>query len=111
MATDVIRGSAAFYSSGTPGRAIVQIKSNHLVTDDLSEPSSYYHGPGRSTRLTRICSLHITGETMFPPWVPFLSAGIRAGDGLRPSDRPPAPTRRMCLTDLRLGWLMAALAG
>jgi uncharacterized OsmC-like protein len=42
----LIRGSAACYFSGTPGRAIVQIKSNHLVTDDPSEPSSYYHGPG-----------------------------------------------------------------
>ncbi len=66
MATDVIRGSAACYSSGTSGRAIVQIKSNHLVTDDPSEPSSYYHGPGRSTRLTRTVPLHITGETMLP---------------------------------------------
>ena len=48
MATDVIRGSAACYSSGTPGRAIVQVRNNHLVTDDPSEPSSYYHGPGEA---------------------------------------------------------------
>ena len=48
MADDVIRGSAACYSSATPGRAIVQIRQNHLVTDDPSEPSGYYHGPGEA---------------------------------------------------------------
>jgi uncharacterized OsmC-like protein len=48
VATDVIRGEAACYSSGTPGRAIVQIKSNHIVTDDPSEPSTYYNGPGEA---------------------------------------------------------------
>ena len=48
MATDVIHGSAACYSSGTPGRAIVQVRQNHLVTDDPSEPSSYYNGPGEA---------------------------------------------------------------
>ncbi len=37
MATDLIRGSAACYSSGTPGRAIVQVRENHLVTDDPSD--------------------------------------------------------------------------
>jgi uncharacterized OsmC-like protein len=48
VAADLIRGSAACYSSGTPGRAIVQVRQNHLVTDDPAEPSSYYHGPGES---------------------------------------------------------------
>ena len=48
MSDEVIRGSAACYSSATPGRAIVQIRKNHLVTDDPSEPSSYYHGPGEA---------------------------------------------------------------
>jgi len=48
VATDVIRSEAACYSSGTPGRAIVQIKSNHIVTDDPSEPSTYYNGPGEA---------------------------------------------------------------
>ena len=46
MASEVITGSAACYSSGTPGRAIVQIRHNHLVTDDPAEPRSYYQGPG-----------------------------------------------------------------
>src|SRR5215472_624463 len=46
--SDVIAGSAACYSSATPGRAIVRIRGNHLVTDDPSEPSSYYHGPGEA---------------------------------------------------------------
>ena len=46
--TDLIRGSAACYSSATRGRAIVQIRDNHLVTDDPAEPSSYYHGPGEA---------------------------------------------------------------
>jgi hypothetical protein len=45
---DLIQGGAACYSSGTAGRAIVQIRQNHLVTDDPSEPSSYYHGPGEA---------------------------------------------------------------
>jgi uncharacterized OsmC-like protein len=45
---DLIRGTAACYSSATPGRAIVQIRNNHLVTDDPSEPSGYYHGPGEA---------------------------------------------------------------
>ena len=48
MATDVITGSAVCYSSATPGRAIVQIRDNHLVTDDPSEPSGYYQGPGEA---------------------------------------------------------------
>lgn len=48
MASDVITGSAACYSTATPGRAIVQIRSNHLVTDDPAEPSSYYQGPGEA---------------------------------------------------------------
>jgi uncharacterized OsmC-like protein len=48
VSADLIRGSAACYSSGTPGRAIVQVRENHLVTDDPSEPSSYYHGPGEA---------------------------------------------------------------
>jgi uncharacterized OsmC-like protein len=45
---DVIRGTASCYSSATPGRAIVQIRDNHLVTDDPSEPASYYQGPGEA---------------------------------------------------------------
>jgi uncharacterized OsmC-like protein len=45
---EVIVGSAACYSSATPGRAVVQIRHNHLVTDDPSEPSSYYQGPGEA---------------------------------------------------------------
>lgn len=48
MTTDVISGAATCYSSATPGRAIVQIRQNHLVTDDPSEPSSYYQGPGEA---------------------------------------------------------------
>ena len=48
MATDLIRGSAACYSTATPGRAIVQVRDNHLVTDDPSQPSSYYQGPGEA---------------------------------------------------------------
>jgi uncharacterized OsmC-like protein len=48
VSADLIRGSVACYSSGTPGRAIVQVRENHLVTDDPSEPSSYYHGPGEA---------------------------------------------------------------
>ncbi len=48
MSGDVIRGSAACYSSATPGRAIVQIRDNHVVTDDPSEPASYYQGPGEA---------------------------------------------------------------
>jgi uncharacterized OsmC-like protein len=48
VATDLIRGSAACYSTATPGRAIVQVRDNHLVTDDPSEPSSYYQGPGEA---------------------------------------------------------------
>src|SRR5215472_3221860 len=46
--SDVIAGSAACYSSATPGRAIVQIRDNHLVTDDPSQPSTYYQGPGEA---------------------------------------------------------------
>jgi uncharacterized OsmC-like protein len=46
--SDVIRGSAACYSTATPGRAVVQIRQNHVVTDDPSEPSSYYQGPGEA---------------------------------------------------------------
>lgn len=45
---DVITGSAACYSSGTPGRAIVQVRHNHFVTDDPSEPASHYQGPGEA---------------------------------------------------------------
>jgi uncharacterized OsmC-like protein len=41
---EVITGSAACYSSGTPGRAIIQVRQNHLVTDDPSTPG--YGGPG-----------------------------------------------------------------
>jgi uncharacterized OsmC-like protein len=43
---EVIIGSAACYSSGTPGRAIVQVRGNHLVTDDPATP--YYGGPGEA---------------------------------------------------------------
>jgi uncharacterized OsmC-like protein len=42
----VITGRAACYSSGTPGRAIVQVRSNHLVTDDPATP--LYGGPGEA---------------------------------------------------------------
>jgi len=42
----VISGRAACYSSGTPGRAIVQVRSNHLVTDDPATP--LYDGPGEA---------------------------------------------------------------
>ncbi|HEX3454338.1 MAG TPA: OsmC family protein [Gaiellaceae bacterium] len=48
MSGDVIRGSASCYSSATPGRAIVQIRDNHVVTDDPSQPASYYKGPGEA---------------------------------------------------------------
>jgi uncharacterized OsmC-like protein len=48
VSDDLIRGSAACYSSATPGRAVVQIRSNHIVTDDPSEPASVYHGPGEA---------------------------------------------------------------
>jgi uncharacterized OsmC-like protein len=46
--SELISGRAACYSSGTPGRAIVQVRSNHFVTDDPSTPSSYYNGPGEA---------------------------------------------------------------
>jgi uncharacterized OsmC-like protein len=46
--TDVIKGTAACYSSGVAGRAIVQVRSNHFVTDDPSAPASYYSGPGEA---------------------------------------------------------------
>jgi uncharacterized OsmC-like protein len=46
--SELITGSAACYSSGTPGRAIVQVRSNHFVTDDPAEPASYYSGPGEA---------------------------------------------------------------
>jgi uncharacterized OsmC-like protein len=46
--SDVITGTAACYSSGTPGRAIVQIRDQHLVTDDPSQPAAYYQGPGEA---------------------------------------------------------------
>ena len=46
VASEVITGRAVCYSTATPGRAIVQARHNHLVTDDPSEPSSYYQGPG-----------------------------------------------------------------
>ena len=45
---DVIAGTAACYSSATPGRAVVQIRENHIVTDDPSQPSTYYQGPGEA---------------------------------------------------------------
>jgi uncharacterized OsmC-like protein len=48
VADELIRGSAACYSSATPGRAVVQMRHNHVVTDDPSEPSSYYQGPGEA---------------------------------------------------------------
>jgi uncharacterized OsmC-like protein len=48
VAADLITGSAACYSTASPGRAIIQVRQNHLVTDDPSEPSSYYHGPGEA---------------------------------------------------------------
>ena len=48
MSGDVIRGTASCYSSATPGRAIVQIRDNHVVTDDPSQPASYYQGPGEA---------------------------------------------------------------
>jgi uncharacterized OsmC-like protein len=43
---DLISGTAACYSSGTAGRAIVQVRSNHFVTDDPSSP--HYNGPGEA---------------------------------------------------------------
>jgi uncharacterized OsmC-like protein len=43
---ELISGGAACYSSGTPGRAIVQVRSNHLVTDDPATP--LYKGPGEA---------------------------------------------------------------
>jgi uncharacterized OsmC-like protein len=42
--SELIHGAAACYSSGTPGRAVVQVRNNHLVTDDPSGP--HYGGPG-----------------------------------------------------------------
>ena len=48
MSADLIRGNAACYSSGTAGRAIVQVRSHHLVTDDPSQPARYYQGPGEA---------------------------------------------------------------
>ena len=45
---DLITASAACYSSATPGRAIVQIRDNHLVTDDPAQPATYYQGPGQA---------------------------------------------------------------
>jgi len=45
---DLITGTAACYSSGTPGRAIVQVRENHIVTDDPSQPASVYQGPGEA---------------------------------------------------------------
>ena len=46
--SNLITGGASCYSSSVAGRAIVQVRSNHLVTDDPSEPSSYYNGPGEA---------------------------------------------------------------
>src|SRR4029077_14155765 len=46
--SNLITGGAACYSSGVAGRAIVQVRSNHFVTDDPSEPASYYNGPGEA---------------------------------------------------------------
>jgi uncharacterized OsmC-like protein len=48
VATELITGSVSCYSSATPGRAIVQVRDNHIVTDDPSQPSSYYQGPGEA---------------------------------------------------------------
>lgn len=45
---DVITGTAACYSSATSGRAIVQIRNQHIVTDDPSQPAAYYQGPGEA---------------------------------------------------------------
>src|SRR5438552_14091256 len=42
--SELISGHAACYSSGTAGRAIVQVRSNHFVTDDPASP--LYNGPG-----------------------------------------------------------------
>ena len=44
--SELISGRAACYSSGTEGRAIVQARSNHLVTDDPATP--LYNGPGEA---------------------------------------------------------------
>ena len=44
--SELISGRAACYSSGTPGRAIVQVRSSHLVTDDPAGP--LYNGPGEA---------------------------------------------------------------
>ena len=46
--SNLITGGAACYSSGVAGRAIVQVRANHFVTDDPSEPSAYYSGPGEA---------------------------------------------------------------
>jgi uncharacterized OsmC-like protein len=46
--SNLITGGAACYSSGVAGRALVQVRSNHFVTDDPSEPSPYYSGPGEA---------------------------------------------------------------
>ncbi len=46
--SNLITGGAACYSSGVAGRAIVQVRSNHFVTDDPSERSPYYSGPGEA---------------------------------------------------------------
>src|SRR4029077_8077866 len=46
--SNLITGGAACYSSGVAGRAIVQVRSNHFVTDDPAEPTSYYSGPGEA---------------------------------------------------------------
>ena len=46
--SNLITGGASCYSSGVPGRAIVQVRANHFVTDDPSEPASYYSGPGEA---------------------------------------------------------------
>ena len=46
--SDVITGTAACYSSATPGRAIVKVRDNHIVTDDPSAPAAIYQGPGEA---------------------------------------------------------------
>ncbi len=46
--SNLITGGASCYSSGVAGRAIVQVRSNHFVTDDPSKPSPYYSGPGEA---------------------------------------------------------------
>jgi len=46
--SELIAGRASCYSSGIAGRAIVQIRDQHLVTDDPAQPATYYRGPGEA---------------------------------------------------------------